>query len=76
MSCCHGIGYHLRLSASRPDRGLHRTRTINRDAFEIYIAKVLVPELEQGDIVVMNNLSSHKGRMRCFQATALRDWGA
>ena len=38
---------------------------INRDAFETYVAKVLVPELEPGDIVVMDNLSSHKGpRMR------------
>lgn len=35
---------------------------INRDAFETYVAKVLVPELRPGDIVVMDNLSSHKGR--------------
>ncbi len=34
---------------------------INRDAFEAYIAQVLVPELRAGDIVVMDNLSSHKG---------------
>jgi transposase len=34
---------------------------INRDAFEIYVAKVLAPELRPGDIVVMDNLSSHKG---------------
>ena len=34
---------------------------INRDAFETYVAKVLVPELRSGDIVVMDNLSSHKG---------------
>jgi transposase len=34
---------------------------INRDAFETYVAKVLVPELRPGDIVVMDNLSSHKG---------------
>lgn len=34
---------------------------INRDAFETYIAKVLVPELAPGDVVVMDNLSSHKG---------------
>ena len=33
---------------------------INRDAFETYVAKVLVPELRRGDIVVMDNLSSHK----------------
>ena len=34
---------------------------INRDAFEAYIAQVLVPELRAGDTVVMDNLSSHKG---------------
>ena len=35
--------------------------SINRDAFETYVAQVLVPELRAGDIVVMDNLSSHKG---------------
>ena len=34
---------------------------INRDAFETYVEKVLVPELRPGDIVIMDNLSSHKG---------------
>jgi transposase len=34
---------------------------INRDAFETYVKKVLMPELRPGDIVVMDNLSSHKG---------------
>jgi transposase len=34
---------------------------INRDAFEAYVGRVLVPELRPGDIVVMDNLSSHKG---------------
>lgn len=33
---------------------------INRVAFETYVAKVLVPELRPGDIVIMDNLSSHK----------------
>jgi transposase len=33
---------------------------INRDAFEVYVEKVLVPEVSAGDIVVMDNLSSHK----------------
>lgn len=35
---------------------------INRDAFEAYVAQVLIPELRPGDIVVMDNLSSHKGQ--------------
>jgi transposase len=34
---------------------------INRDAFEAYVSQVLVPELACGDVVVMDNLSSHKG---------------
>ena len=34
---------------------------INRDAFETYVEKVLVPELPPGAVVVMDNLSSHKG---------------
>lgn len=34
---------------------------INRDAFEVYVERVLVPELTPGDIVIMDNLSSHKG---------------
>ena len=34
---------------------------INREAFEAYVAQVLVPELRPGDVVVMDNLSSHKG---------------
>ena len=33
----------------------------DRDAFEVYAEKVLVPELSPGDVVVMDNLSSHKG---------------
>ena len=34
---------------------------INRDAFEAYVEQVFVPELRPGDIVIMDNLSSHKG---------------
>ena len=34
---------------------------INRVAFEAYVENVLVPELKPGDIVIMDNLSSHKG---------------
>jgi transposase len=34
---------------------------INRDAFQAYVDQVLVPELTPGDVVVMDNLSSHKG---------------
>jgi len=34
---------------------------INGEAFEVYVQQVLVPTLQNGDIVVMDNLSSHKG---------------
>lgn len=34
---------------------------INRAVFETWVEKVLVPELKTGDVVVMDNLSSHKG---------------
>ncbi len=34
---------------------------VNRDVSETYVAKILVPELKPGDIVVMDNLSSHRG---------------
>ena len=33
---------------------------INGDWFEAYVRQVLVPELKPGDVVVMDNLSSHK----------------
>jgi len=34
---------------------------IHRAAFETDVEKVLVPELRPGDVVIMDNLSSHKG---------------
>jgi transposase len=34
---------------------------INRDTFQAYIDQVLVPELRPGDVVIMDNLGSHKG---------------
>ena len=34
---------------------------INGEAFQAYVDQVLVPELKSGDIVVMDNLGSHKG---------------
>jgi len=35
---------------------------INRNAFEAYVEKVLLPELRPGDMVIIDNLSSHKDR--------------
>jgi hypothetical protein len=47
---------------------------INDDWFEAYVTKVLMPELQPGDIVIMDNLSSHKRaaikeKIEAFDAT-------
>jgi hypothetical protein len=34
---------------------------INHEAFQAYVDRVLVPDLSLGDIVVLDNLGSHKG---------------
>lgn len=34
---------------------------INGAAFQAYVEQVLIPELREGDIVIMDNLGSHKG---------------
>ncbi len=34
---------------------------MNRDAFVTYVEQVLVPELRLGDVVILDNLPSHKG---------------
>ena len=40
---------------------------MDREAFDVYIAQVLAPTLRRGDIVLMDNLSSHTGpRTRQF----------
>jgi len=35
---------------------------VNGDAFRAYVEQVLVPTLRPGDVVVMDNLGSHKGQ--------------
>ena len=35
---------------------------VNGDVFEAFVEQVLVPELRAGDVVIMDNLSSHKRR--------------
>ncbi len=48
-------------------------RPINAESFQAWIVEFLVPTLRRGDIVVMDNLSSHKGAaVRC----AIRGAGA
>jgi len=35
---------------------------VNAEAFKTYIEKVLAPTLRPGDLVIMDNLGSHKGK--------------
>jgi transposase len=37
-------------------------RPINGESFTIYVESVLAPTLEPGDLVIMDNLSSHKSK--------------
>lgn len=44
---------------------------INREVFEAWVEQALVPELRRGDVVILDNLSSHKGaRARALIETA------
>jgi hypothetical protein len=36
---------------------------IDGESFTIYVEKVLLPTLKPGDIVIMDNLGSHKGKV-------------
>jgi len=46
---------------------------INGEMFRLYVEKELAPALKQGDIVILDNLGSHKGR---FVRQAIRAAGA
>jgi DDE superfamily endonuclease len=60
-----GIGkrsHSLRPLAARPDRrALRPYGPIDGESFKAYIAQFLVPTLKPGDMVIMDNLGSHKG---------------
>ena len=47
---------------------------INGESFRVYVERVVVPALAQGDIVVMDNLGSHKGKAirRAIRAAGAR----
>ena len=47
---------------------------INGERFRLYVEKVLVPTLRPGDIVIMDNLGSHKGKpvRRAIRAAGAR----
>jgi transposase len=39
--------------------------SMNGDAFTTYVSRILIPELSPGDIVITDNLSSHKAPAVC-----------
>jgi transposase len=47
---------------------------INADSFKTYVEKALAPTLARGDIVVVDNLASHKGKLvrQAIRATGAR----
>ena len=47
---------------------------INGERFRVYVERVLVPTLKPGDIVIMDNLGSHKGKAvrRAIRAAGAR----
>lgn len=51
------IGKRMGMGASLVVEG-----STNTKVFETYLRKVLLPTLEEGQVVVMDNLSSHKGQ--------------
>lgn len=65
----HGHWKTTTLIAALDHRGIRCSTTvdgaINADVFEAFVQQVLAPTLEPGDLVVMDNLSSHKGHRVC-----------
>ena len=60
----HGHGKMTTFVGAAPDRNGRADgarRADQRRAFLAYVDQVLVPELKAGDIVVIDNLGSHKG---------------
>jgi transposase len=61
----HGHWKTTTLIAALDHRGMRCSMTVdgavNRDVFEAFVGQVLAPTLSPGDVVVMDNLSSHKG---------------
>jgi transposase len=51
----------LRLDGMDPLAALTLDGATDRIAFETYLAKSLAPQLRPGQIVIMDNLSAHKG---------------
>jgi transposase len=60
----HGHWKTTTLIAALGKAGIHGAMVldgaVNAEAFELFVEKVLAPELKAGDVVVLDNLSSHK----------------
>jgi transposase len=60
----HGHWQTTTLIAALGIQGMHCSTVVdgavNADVFEAFVEQVLVPDLRVGDVVVMDNLSSHK----------------
>jgi transposase len=71
----HGHWKTTTLIAALGIEGVHCSTVVdgavNAEVFEAFIEQVLVPELKPGDVVVMDNLSSHK-RSRTRELIASR----
>ena len=65
---------HGRLAPRSHYRSVLPREPINGEAFFLYIEKVLVPTLRHGDIVIMDNLGSHKANAvrRAIRAAGAR----
>ena len=67
MSVPHGHWHTSTVIAGLTPRGMIAPGVLdgpmNRDAFMTYVEQVLVPELRPGDVVILDNLPSHKGPM-------------
>jgi transposase len=61
----HGHWKTTTLVAALDRRGVRCSATVdgavNRDVFEAFLEQVLCPALTPGDVVILDNLSSHKG---------------
>jgi transposase len=52
---------HRRPALRSARRATRDRRPINGESFAAYVEQVLVPTLKEGDIVVLDNLGSHRG---------------
>lgn len=56
------LTFIVALRADRVDAPWVIDGPINGDLFTLYVEKVLVPTLSPGDVVILDNLGSHKGQ--------------